>query len=297
MSDANQALPQLTPAPTATFSSGGGTGKILYRLGQPGYGTTFFELDLQTGSTTRIPVEALQIALHPDGEHLVGTQVQAATSGLSEPIRKPVLISKSDWTMSPIPNIETGFDVSASPDGRQIVYVVEGLDGQNDQIWVANLDGINAHSVSDSTLDPKPANKLWLSNPTWSPDGTRIAYTANGQLRVIDLKASTDQVLFEHGYATAATWSPDGQSIAYLLSSDGRVSDLYVANADGSSPRLLFKDGASGLAWSPDSSRIVLGLSDKTIYTLNADGSNLQLVWASAYSDAPTNFVWELLSN
>ena len=55
------------------------------------------------------------------------------------------------------------------------------------------------------------------------------------------------------------TWSPDGTHIAYRQYGGPRFHPaLYVANADGSKPRELVPPSPLGgpLAWSPDSSRI-----------------------------------------
>ena len=62
---------------------------------------------------------------------------------------------------------------SFSPDGKKIVYVWSGENGENPDLYIQSLeDG----SVRRFTTDP--ADDL---SPVWSPDGTRIAWLRTGR--------------------------------------------------------------------------------------------------------------------
>ena len=56
------------------------------------------------------------------------------------------------------------------------------------------------------------------------------------------------------------SWSPDGARIAFYSERDGN-QEIYVMDADGSNPVNLTSNAADDIfpAWSPDGSRIVFG--------------------------------------
>ena len=63
-------------------------------------------------------------------------------------------------------------------------------------------------------------------------------------------------------HATGAknpSWSPDGRRLAFVRDNRDATSNVYVAELDGSRPRLVGPGSDETLAWSPDSTRIAYG--------------------------------------
>ncbi len=104
--------------------------------------------------------------------------------------------------------LEFAVDPQISPDGSQVVYVRTSMDIMKDrqrtELWIVNTDGTGHRPLSAG------------AGPRWSPDGTRVAYVADGQieLRWMDTgeTATLTQVLEP---PRNIRWSPDGRRLAF----------------------------------------------------------------------------------
>jgi hypothetical protein len=96
--------------------------------------------------------------------------------------------------------------------------------------------------------------------PSWSPDGSRLAFTRGGQLLVIDADGSNPrEVPRPLGLRTVQqpAWSPDGTELAFTCQVDLGHYDICVISPDGSGfRRLTDEHGAAGPTWNPDGSSI-----------------------------------------
>ena len=141
------------------------------------------------------------------------------------------------------------------------------------EIYVMDIDGSNP-----LRLTINPARDY---DPSWSPDGDRIAFVSNrnrGQEQIFVMDSDGQNVT---GLTTQWTHqqpalSPDGEKIAYVRNQGGR--QVWVMDADGGNQRRLTQIGKNELpTWSPDGARIAfVSTRDgwSRIYIMDENGEN-----------------------
>lgn len=131
-----------------------------------------------------------------------------------------------------------------SPDGGRIAFISD-RSGIN-QVWAMDADGGNQTQL---TFDLIAKNQL----PDWSPDGSRIAYEAGGDLYAMGADGS-DQRRLTSGLSgeSGPAWSPDGTQIAFLRDDGTPERWVHVMDADGSNQRPVYASGTQYVpAWQP----------------------------------------------
>ncbi len=80
---------------------------------------------------------------------------------------------------------------------------------------------------------------LWMRYPSISPDGSKIAFSYNGNIFVVDAKGGQARPLTIHKeYDYHPIWSPDGKQIAFASERSGNY-DVYVIPSEGGKAKQL----------------------------------------------------------
>src|SRR3954453_1366820 len=105
-----------------------------------------------------------------------------------------------------------------SPDGTRIAFVRAGEGHTN--IWVMNADGSGQVNLTPGpfgtgTSQCPDSNGGYGVSPTWSPDGTQIAYASNGDIMVMNADGSDKRSLTCTSGAVSAesqpSWGANGR--------------------------------------------------------------------------------------
>ena len=152
-------------------------------------------------------------------------------------------------------------DLSFSPDGRRFAYWVRN--GALSDLFIADADGSHPLRAAGGYPD--------TSTPEWSPDGTRIAFSAP---------------TMPTGTVTSCTGSG-------IQNGDFCSSRIFIALADGSGAHQIGDPtlDARGVSWSPDGTTIAFGGGNATPginvrpYLMNSDGTNVRTLGAVRGTD------------
>jgi Tol biopolymer transport system component len=164
-----------------------------------------------------------------------------------------------------------------SPGGKWIAYAAgeDELDGTS--IYVKSPDGSKRRLVAR-----RPCCEYSYSDPTWSPDGERIAFTvgpatpdssgnAETYLAVVDRFRGPITRLTSGRYPATPDWSGDGRKIVFAdWSRIGGSPVIVVLTLRTGATKALGKGWAP--SWSPDDRRIAFSRGGR-IWVMRSDGS------------------------
>jgi len=232
-----------------------------------------------SGATQRAFADFELYVVRPDG------------TGLTQITRSPGALAEPRW----------------SPDGNTLAFIWT-LDGTDSQLWIATADGKSLTMLVD--LDG-----LAFEGLSWSPDGTQLAYTNNGSIRIRDVATGSHHRLVKGSWPA---WSNAGGSPVVVYTSgrfvgEGSDTTLRVIDPDGTHDRpIVFGsddhpsdlENASEASAEPKSSRIAFVTSannykgdattwNEQIYVAELiDGDPVRTTAPRLISNSPTNDHW-----
>ena len=189
-------------------------------------------------------------------------------------------------------NLIQGRPVATARDSDGAILFTNDQDGDV-EIFVVNADGtvLNADGTNVRQLTN---NTHRDEEPSWSPDGTHIAFNSSrdgdDEVFVMNADGTNVRQLTNNTYPDwASSWSPDGTQIAFQSDRDGDV-EIFVMNADGTNVRQLTNNTHldEEPSWSPDGTQIAFDSDrdgDDEVFVMNADGTNVRQLTNNTYPD------------
>ena len=123
------------------------------------------------------------------------------------------------FTLDDLQKIVSLSSPQISPDGKQIAVVVSTPDWKTDKA----KQEIDLVDVEPGTRRALTSNREGVSEPRWSPDGTRLAFVAQDaetkkpQIFVMPMNGGDAQRITDNKQGVDTySWSPDGKQIAFI---------------------------------------------------------------------------------
>jgi Tol biopolymer transport system component len=174
-------------------------------------------------------------------------------------------------------------------DGTRIAFQSDRWDpfSQDFELFVMNADGSSDTRLT--TFIDTPFAQRGAESPSWSPDGTRIAFDegqkyGNPDLWVMNSDGTGQTKLTNDGhYNRWAAWSPKGDRIAFTKLANEDNTGIHTIRPDGSDARLIAPGIFWESDWSPDGTQLVFaqGTPPGDLFVVNADGTGLRNLTAS----------------
>jgi Tol biopolymer transport system component len=105
-----------------------------------------------------------------------------------------------------------------------------------------------------------PRQVTGVVKPTLSPDGSRVAFAALGDIYAMSIGAKPENLTNDRFFDTDPAWSPDGSQLAYSSDRGGDLLQIWIRDMKSGQARQLthMNTQPQGAAWSPDGTRIAV---------------------------------------
>lgn len=260
-----------------------------------------YGLGLTTGTTTTTYSPYLNVTREEMAAFLARfRQLPEPTATTTTTVNININTNLDNTDDPPSPPQDDSNDDSTNGDAavRRDFAFLRTISNGTGEIWVMDKDGSNLKQITSTNNTAE--------DPTFSPDGTRIAYTAASatsilQIWVIDADGSNPTQLTEEPEGQIAefsfdpSWSDDGQRIAYVSYGSNHAFEIFAMNADGSDPEQItsYYLHPRQPTWSPDGLQIAFtrtnGSRDRVL-VIDGDGTDLR--YLSSDSSSSNDPAW-----
>ena len=258
--------------------------RVVYEVSRTNWEDNAFERDLWIADTsagdghqlTASKKSSTNAAWSPDGKWIAFLSDRPGQiSGTPEGKKQVYVISADGGEARQLTKVETGVnDFAWSPDSKRLAFAAEDPESKAmkdrkakyGEYDVVHADYSMAHlwtlelpaSESETLPEPKRLTEgtaFSVGDFAWSPDGTRIAFSAQRDPDLISSETAdiyvvgagggkVNKIVSTPGPDTNPQWSPDGKQIAYETAGGSKYffytnMKIAVVDAEGGTPRVL----------------------------------------------------------
>ncbi len=274
--------------------------RVVYEVSRTNWEDNTFERDLWIADTatgeghqlTASKKSSTNAAWSPDGKWIAFLSDRPGqTSGSPEGKKQIYVISADGGEARQLTKVETGVNIFAwSPDSKKFAFTAEDpeskatkdrkekygeyqvvhADYSMSHLWILEIPAVETEAPPEPKRLTEGAT-FSMGEFAWSPDGTRIAFSAQHDPDLISIGTAdiyvvavndgkVKKIVDTPGPERNPHWSPDGKRIAFETAAGSKYFfytnvKIAVVDADGGTPRVLtdaFDEDPGLIAWAAD---------------------------------------------
>lgn len=124
--------------------------------------------------------------------------------------------------------ISSGRDPELAPDGSEFIYYGWVSNTEPSEIFKSDINGLHKQQLTNNDRSDM--------DPTWSQDGTRIAWSSNTRLCIMNADGSNQKQI---GYGNYPSWSVNNEIVYSHANADYTKEVLYIVDPNGKNKRQI----------------------------------------------------------